>query len=253
MCWTERAAGAASRILHPADGRRPEGGKFAFDWDWLAPSGLSVKDFIAPSSFHFGETRTFRIGEMYGAVSFLQITAPEIHDRILAEFMETEGNILVTMHIRGINQNEAIKMVKRKITDLDAMKIAEQKRAVRSGYDMDILPSDLATYGGAAKTILQDLQSRNERMFKPDLPGHAHGGDKAEAGDRRVPGGQRGADLQLPPHPAGLPAGGRLMSSLPLGLTVSKSREASPLRRWRCSCPSSPRSCLWAGTPCTTA
>ena len=152
-------------ILHPADGRRPEGGKFAFDWDWLAPSGLSVKDFISPSSFHFGETRTFRIGEMYGAVSFLQITAPEIHDRILAEFMETEGNILVTMHIRGINQNEAIKMVKRKITDLDAMKIAEQKRAVRSGYDMDILPSDLATYGGAAKTILQDLQSRNERMF----------------------------------------------------------------------------------------
>ena len=146
-------------ILHPA------GGKFSFDWDWLAPSGLSVKDFIAPTSFHFGETRTFRIGEMYGAISFLQITAPEMHDRILADFMETDGNILVTMHIRGINQNVAIKMLKRKITDLDAMKIAEQKRAVRSGYDMDILPSDLATYGGAAKTILQDLQSRNERMF----------------------------------------------------------------------------------------
>ena len=49
----------------------------------------------------------------------------------------------MTMHIRGINQNEAIKMVKRKITDLDAMKIAEQKRAVRSGYDMDILPATL--------------------------------------------------------------------------------------------------------------
>ena len=69
------------------------------------------------------------------------------------------------MHIRGINQNEAIKMVKRKITDLDAMKIQEQKRAVRSGYDMDILPSDLSTYGGAAKDLLTDLQSRNERMF----------------------------------------------------------------------------------------
>ena len=78
-------------ILHPADGRRPEGGRFAFDWDWLAPSGLSVKDFISPTSFQFGETRTFRIGEMYGAVSFLQITAPEIHDRILAEFMETRA------------------------------------------------------------------------------------------------------------------------------------------------------------------
>ena len=98
-------------------------------------------------------------------MSFLQILAPEIQDRILTDFMDVEGNLLVTMHIRGINQNEAIKMVKRKITDLDAMKIQEQKKAARSGYDLDILPSDLSTYGGAAKNLLQDLQSRNERMF----------------------------------------------------------------------------------------
>ena len=102
---------------------------------------------------------------MYGAVSFLQILAPEIQDRILTDFMDVEGNLLVTMHVRGINQNEAIKMVKRKITDLDAMKIQEQKKAAHNGYDLDILPSNLSTYGGAAKNLLQDLQSRNERMF----------------------------------------------------------------------------------------
>lgn len=167
-----KVMGAGARVL---DGKErlevlhgvfhPEGGRFAFDWDWLPASGLSVKDFIAPSSFHFGETRTFRIGKMFGAVSFLQILAPEIHDRILTDFMDTDGNIMVNMHIRGVNQNEAIKTVKRKITDLDAMKIVEQKKAARSGYDMDILPSDLATYGGAAKSLLQDLQSRNERLF----------------------------------------------------------------------------------------
>ena len=167
-----KVMGAGARVL---DGKErlallhgllhPEGGQFAFEWDWLPASGLSVKDFIAPSSFEFGETRRFRIGEMYGAVSFLQILAPEIQDRILTDFMDVEGNLLVTMHVRGINQNEAIKMVKRKITDLDAMKIQEQKKAARSGYDLDILPSDLSTYGGAAKNLLQDLQSRNERMF----------------------------------------------------------------------------------------
>ena len=167
-----KVMGAAAHVL---DGKErlallhgvlhPEGGKFAFEWDWLPASGLSVKDFISPSSFHFGETRTFRIGSRYGAVSFLQILAPEMHDRIRADLMDTEGNISVNMHIRGVNQNEAIKMVKRKITDLDAMKIGEQKKAARSGYDMDILPSDLATYGGAAKSLLHDLQSRNERMF----------------------------------------------------------------------------------------
>ena len=58
-----------------------------------------------------------------------------------------------------------VKTVKRKITDLQKMTIEEQKKAVRSGYDMDIIPSDLATYGNEAKKILQDLQSRNERMF----------------------------------------------------------------------------------------
>ena len=158
-----KVMGAVARVLDGKDRLEllhgilhPEGGRFAFDWDWLPASGLSVKDFISPTSFDFGETRTFRIGKMYGAASFLQILAPEMHDRILADFMETDGNIMVTMHIRGINQNEAIKEVKRKITDLDAMKIQEQKKAARSGYDMDILPSDLSTYGGAAKNLLQD-------------------------------------------------------------------------------------------------
>ena len=58
-----------------------------------------------------------------------------------------------------------IKSIKSKITDLDKMKIEEQKKAVRSGYDMDIIPSDLATFGGEAKRLLQDLQTRNERLF----------------------------------------------------------------------------------------
>jgi len=167
-----KVMGAAARVLN---GRQrlsvlhgifhPDGEKFAFEWDWLPASGLSVKDFIAPPSFRFGDSRIFRMGKKLGAVSFLQILAPELNDRMLADFMEADGGIMVNLHIRSIDQNEAIKTIKRKITDLDAMKIAEQKKAVRSGYDMDIIPSDLATYGGEAKNLLHELQSRNERMF----------------------------------------------------------------------------------------
>ena len=146
-------------VFHPA------GEPFSFDWAWLAPSGLSTKDFIAPSSFRFGEGRYFRMGRKIGAVSFLEILAPELNDRILADMLDLETGVIVNLHIRSIDQSEAIKTIKRKITDLDKMKIEEQKKAVRSGYDMDIIPSDLATYGGEAKNLLQDLQSRNERMF----------------------------------------------------------------------------------------
>ncbi|HBY2902558.1 TPA: ATP-binding protein [Clostridioides difficile] len=151
------------KVLHGVF--HPEGEPFSFDWTWLAPSGLSTKDFIAPSSFRFGEGRYFRMGRKIGAVSFLEILAPELNDRILADMLDLETGVIVNLHIRSIDQSEAIKTIKRKITDLDKMKIEEQKKAVRSGYDMDIIPSDLATYGGEAKNLLQDLQSRNERMF----------------------------------------------------------------------------------------
>ena len=138
---------------------------FNFSWDWLAPTGLSVKDFIAPSSFEFRNGKEFGVGRKLGAVSFLQILAPELNDRMLADFLDMESSLIVTMHIQSVDQVKAIKTVKRKITDLQKMTIEEQKKAVRSGYDMDIIPSDLATYGNEAKKILQDLQSRNERMF----------------------------------------------------------------------------------------
>ena len=138
---------------------------FNFSWDWLAPTGLSVKDFIAPSSFEFRNGKDFGVGKKLGTVSFLQILAPELNDRMLADFLDMESSLIVTMHIQSVDQVKAIKTVKRKITDLQKMTIEEQKKAVRSGYDMDIIPSDLATYGNEAKKILQDLQSRNERMF----------------------------------------------------------------------------------------
>jgi hypothetical protein len=99
--------------------------QFAFEWDWLSKTGLSTKDYIAPTSFHFGEGRTFRAGGKIGAVSFLQIIAPELNDRILADFLEVDGNVTVNLHIRSIDQNEAVKMIKRKITDIDTMKINE--------------------------------------------------------------------------------------------------------------------------------
>ena len=152
------------KVLHDVfnmDSNEP----FRFSFDMVARTGLSSKDFIAPTSFDFREGKCFKMGKAIGAVSFLQILAPELNDRMLADFLDMDSNITVNLHIRTIDQAKAIKSIKMKITDLDKMKIEEQKKAVRSGYDMEIIPSDLATYGGEAKRLLQDLQTRNERMF----------------------------------------------------------------------------------------
>jgi len=139
--------------------------RFYFEWKWLAESGLSVKDFIAPTSFSFPGGRTFRMGNLYGAMSYLAITASDLSDQLLKDLLDMESSQIVTMHIRSLDQNKAIKEVKHTITELDRSKIEEQKKAVRAGYDMDIIPSDLATYGSDAKDLLKELQSQNERMF----------------------------------------------------------------------------------------
>ena len=138
---------------------------FAFRWEDLPRSGLSTKDYIAPSSFLFNRAKDFRMGKKFASVSFLQILAPELSDRILKDFLDIESNIVVNIHVQSVDQVSAIKTIKRTITDLDKSKIEEQKKAVRAGYDMDIIPSDLATYGAEAKKLLSDLQSRNQRMF----------------------------------------------------------------------------------------
>ena len=148
------------RQLHMGDDA-----KFHFDWKYLVGSGLSVKDFIAPSSFAFPTGRYFQVGDLYGCMSFLSIDASDISDRLLADFLSMESSQIVTMHIQSVDQNEAIKTIKHTITELDRSKIEEQKKAVRAGYDMDIIPSDLATYGKDAKALLKELQSQNERMF----------------------------------------------------------------------------------------
>ena len=147
--------------LHMGDDKS----KFRFDWSYLVQSGLSTKDFIAPSGFEFPTGRYFKVGDLYAAMSFLSVDASDISDRMLADFLGMESSQIVTMHIKSVDQNEAIKTIKHTITELDRSKIEEQKKAVRAGYDMDIIPSDLATYGNDAKQLLKELQSQNERMF----------------------------------------------------------------------------------------
>ena len=139
--------------------------KLNFSWNLIYKTGLTTKDFIPPTSFNFSDGRCFRMGGTIGAVSFLHILAPELTDEMLKNFLEIQSALSVNIHIKSIDQSEAIKMIKRKITDLDKMKIEEQKKAVRAGYDMDIIPSDINTFGIDAKKLLEDLQGRNERMF----------------------------------------------------------------------------------------
>ena len=147
---------------HPGPQRQP----LSFRWKDVVETGLGTKEAIAPfEGFDFSQPRTFRVGRYWGAASYLQIMASEMSDQLLREILELDAELTVTLHIQTVDQSKAIKTIKGKVSDIGKMKVEEQRKAMRAGYDPDILPPDLITFSKDAADLLSDLQSRNERML----------------------------------------------------------------------------------------
>ena len=199
--------------------------KFKFNWDSLVGTGLSSKDYIAPSSFLFKEGRYFRVGPSVGAVSFLQIQATKLYDTLLNALLNIESSQIVSIHAKALDQGAALKTVKRKLSDLDKAKIDEQKRAVRSGFDMDILPPDLVTFGKEAEKLLEDLQNmmKDVHGYNPSGAYRAH---QTEAGKYHLFGERHCQRQQLQPDPAGLSTG----TGICVGLAPGREPGGNPTR-----------------------
>ena len=154
------------RIFHPATSE-----KLLWNFDMPVKTGLSSKDFIAPSSFSFksgpelNATKYFRSGDRVGAVSYLSIFASDMEDRIVSDILSLDSNVWISIHADALPRDEALQLAKDNLTSVQAMIIDEQKSAVASGYDMDILPPEMETYRDAGEKLYHDLQRKDEQLF----------------------------------------------------------------------------------------
>ena len=154
------------RIFHPATKE-----KLMWNWDMPIRTGLSSKDFIAPSSFSFksgldlNATRYFRVGDRVGAVSYLKVYASDMEDRIIADMLAIDSNLWISIHADAMSRKEALDYAKDNVSDIQAMVITNQKNAVRNGFDMDLLPPELKTYQEAGDKLYRDIQRKNEQMY----------------------------------------------------------------------------------------
>lgn len=139
------------RILHEyfnQDTMEP----FRFSFKELSESGKSVKDYIAP----------------------------RFNDELLKKLLDIDDNLTITMHMQTFDPVKAIKMLKGALTNIQKMKIEEQKKAVRSGYDMDILPTDIITYEKDTLELLDDLNTSNQKIIKMTFLITCYGRSKRE-------------------------------------------------------------------------
>lgn len=89
---------------------------------------MDTKDFICPPSLKFNKS-DFEIGNAYGAVWGMNILAGELPDEILKDFLEMQNLFCVNIHVEPLDQIDALKFVKKKLTNVEQMKIDEQKKA----------------------------------------------------------------------------------------------------------------------------
>lgn len=190
---------------------------FHFSFKELSESGKSVKDYIAPPGFDFRYPNRFRSGKMFGCVHYLDIIAPRFTDELLKRLLDIDDNLTVTMHMQTMDPVKAIKMLKGALTNIQKMKIEEQKKAVRSGYDMDILPTDIITYEKDTLELLDDLNSSNQKIIKMTFLITTYGETKKkmEALQQRVSGIIQQANCNLRPLQYLQEQG--LMASAPIG------------------------------------
>ena len=139
---------------------------FRFSFQELSESGKSVKDYIAPPGFDFRYPSRFQSGSMYGSVHYLDMIAPKCDDELIKRLLDIDDNLTITMHMQTVDPVKAIKRIKNALSNIQKMKIEEQKKAVRSGYDMDILPTDIVTYEKNTLKLLDDLNISNQKLIE---------------------------------------------------------------------------------------
>lgn len=138
---------------------------FTYNFDLTTRTGLTCKDFIAPTGFDFRSTEYFRSGSFFGTSCFFQMQTEKLDDHLMGQMLEVNSNIMASIHVQSIDQEKALKLLKGKLTDVEGMKIDEQKRAVHAGYDMDLLPPDIETYGKSIQKTLDDVEAGDDRIF----------------------------------------------------------------------------------------
>lgn len=139
--------------------------KFTFDYEGMKKEGKNEKDYIVPKTFDFTEKSTFKTGKAYGKSVYLNIIAPRFNDEFFNKILDIDGNFSVSFQLNSMEPIEALKKVKHWLTEIQRIKIDEQKKAVRAGYDMDILPADIVTYEQDVLELLNDLNSSNQKLF----------------------------------------------------------------------------------------
>ena len=148
--------------------RTGEETSFHFDIHETMKKGHDFKDFICPDSVEF-QSDFFKIGERYGRVLFLKEYASFIKDSMVAELTELNRNMMLSLDIIPIPMDEAIREAENRRLGIETNITNWQRKQNANNNFSAIIPYDMEQQRNESKEFLDDLTTRDQRMFSSVL------------------------------------------------------------------------------------
>lgn len=155
---------------------------YKFDIKECIRKGHNFKDYICPDTFEF-KADYFKMGERYGRVLYLKEYASFIRDDIVSEFTELNKNMILSIDIKPVPMEIAIKKAERVRLGVETNIAKWQKKQNENNNFSAVIPYDLEIQRQESKEFLDDLITRDQRMFLATLT-IVHTADSKEELDR---------------------------------------------------------------------
>ena len=162
--------------------RRGREGDFSIDFEKIMKRGISSKDYIAPSFFHF-DKKHFVIEDDYYRVLYATNLPASLSDDFLYELYNNDFPVTASLSIQPVAQDKALKIVNRKLTGIKHNKMEAEKRASRAGYSQESIQHSIKDALARAEALLEDMLDKNQKMFFTTITFMVHGNTLEELND----------------------------------------------------------------------
>ena len=142
------------------------GEETAFNFDFISNmrKGHSFKDYICPDTFEIKDDY-IKIGNRYARVLFLKEYANYIKDSMVAELTDINKNSMMSIDVIPIAMDEAVREAENRRLGVETNITNWQRRQNANNNFSAIIPYDLEMQREQSKEFLDDLITRDQRMF----------------------------------------------------------------------------------------
>ncbi|HAG12364.1 MAG TPA: conjugal transfer protein [Ruminococcus sp.] len=111
----------------------------------------------------------FLWGDKYARTMFIKDMPASLKDCLLTDILGTNLDVMVTVNVAPVDPYKALKIVQHQLTSMQANKLQAEKKALQSGYTADVINQELKHSLQEAEELLDDLRSKNQKMFLDNI------------------------------------------------------------------------------------